>query len=76
MNGVINLHFLTILTNTVEETISFGKTIGILPKSVKCPKRLLEKPYILNRSKSDCKEIRYQCNKKQCRGRGKKYCFP
>ena len=34
MNGVINLHFLTILMNTLEETIQFGKKLGILPKSV------------------------------------------
>lgn len=52
MNGVINLHFLTILTNSLEETIEFGKKLRILPKSVICPncKRLLEKPYFLNRS--------------------------
>ena len=74
MNGVINLHFLTILMNTLEETVAFGKKLGILPNSVKCPncKRQLENPYFLNRSKSDCKEIRYQCNRKQCRARGKK----
>ena len=29
MNGVINLHFLTILTNTVQETISFGKKLAL-----------------------------------------------
>ena len=77
MNGVINLHFLTILMNTLEETVEFGKKLGILPKSVKCPncKTLLQKPYFLNRSKSDCREIRYQCNKKQYRGRGKKIQF-
>ena len=64
--------------NTLEETIQFGKKVGILPKSVICPncKRLLEKPYFLNRSNSDCKEIRYQCNRKQCRARGKKIQFP
>ena len=66
MNGVINLHFLTILTNTLQDSISFGKEIGILPKFIQCPncKRLLQKPYILKRFQSDCKEIRYQCNKK------------
>ena len=26
----------------------------------------------MNRSKSDCKDIRYQCNRKECRGRGKR----
>ena len=74
MNGVINLHFLTILMNTLQDTISFGKEIGILPKLVQCPncKRLLQKPYILKRFQSDCKEIRYQCNKKQCRSKGRK----
>ena len=51
--------------NTIQDTISFRKEIGILPKSVQCPncKRLLQKPYILKRFQSDCKEIRYQCNK-------------
>ena len=49
MRGILNLHFLTILTNTIEETIKFAKKMGILPQSVKCPncKRNLEKPYIL-----------------------------
>ena len=74
MRRILNLHFLTILTNTIEETIKFAKQMGILPQSVKCPncKRNWEKPYILNRSKSDCKDIRYQCNRKECRGRGKR----
>ena len=65
LNGVINLDFLTILMNTLQDTISFGKEIGILPKSVQCPncKRLLQKTYILKRFRSDHKEIRYQCNK-------------
>ena len=77
MNGVINLHFLTILMNTLEETIKFAKTLGILPNVVKCPncKALLEKPYFINRTNSDCKEIRYQCSKKKCRARGKKSSF-
>ena len=74
MNGVINLHFLAILMNTIQDTISFGKEIRILSKSVQWPncKRLLQKPYILKRFQSDCKEIRYQCNKKQCRAQGRK----
>ena len=74
LRRILNLHFLTILTNTIEETIKFAKQMGILPQSVKCPncKRNLEKPYILNRSKSGCKDIRYQHNRKECRGRGKR----
>ena len=74
MNGILNLHFLTILTNTLEETIAFSKKMGIIPPTVKCPncQRILSKPYILNRSNCDSKDIRYQCNRKVCRGRGKK----
>ena len=36
-NGVINLHFLTLLTQTLEDTIVFCKNIGLLPNEVKCP---------------------------------------
>ena len=67
-NGVINLHFLTIFMQTLEDTIRFCKKIGLLPNVVKCPncRKLLEKPYIFNRSKGDAQEVRYQCNKKMC----------
>ena len=66
-NGVINLHFLTILTQTLEDTINFSKEIGLIPNVVRCPncKKILQKPYILNRSKGDAQEVRYQCNKKR-----------
>ena len=69
---VINLHFLTILTNTLEETIEFCKQMNLIPKHIKCPNcsRILQKPYIVQRSKGDGQEIRYQYNKKICRGRG------
>ena len=36
-NGVINLHFLTILTQTLQDTIDFCKKIGLLPNVVTCP---------------------------------------
>ena len=74
MNGILNLHFLTILTNTLEETIAFSKKMGIIPPTVKCPncQRILDKPYILKRSNCDTSDITYQCNKKACRARGKK----
>ena len=74
MNGVINLHFLTLLTQTMEDTISFCKSTGLIPNAVKCPncKRLLEKLYSVKRSNCDSHEIRYQCNRKVCRGRGKR----
>ena len=73
-NGVINLHFLTILTQTLQDTIDFCKKIGLLPNVVTCPncKKMLQKPYFINRSKGDGVEVRYQCNKKICRGRGKR----
>ena len=46
--------------------------MNLIPKHVKCPNcsRILQKPYIFQRSKGDGKEIRYQCNRKICRGRG------
>ena len=74
MNKVINLHFLTLLTQTLEDTISFCKNIGLIPKEVKCPncKKILDKPYFVKRSNCDAHEIRYQCNKKVCRARGKR----
>ena len=74
INGISNLHFLTILTNTLEETIAFSKKMGIIPPTVKCPncQRILDKPYILKRSNCDTSDIRYQCNKKAFRARGKK----
>ena len=69
MNKVINLHYLTLLTNTLEDTISFCKSIGLLPKEVNCPncKKKLDKPYFVKRTKCDAHEIHYQCNKK-CAG--------
>ena len=74
MNGILNLHFLMILTNTLEETIAFSKKMGIIPPMVKCLncQRILDKPYILKKSNCDTSDIRYQCNKKACRARGKK----
>ena len=67
-NGVINLHFLTILTQTLQDTIDFCKKIGLLPNVVRCPncKKILKKPYFINRSEGDGVEVRYQCNKKKC----------
>ena len=49
MNRILNLHFLMILTNTLEQTIAFSKKMGIIPPTVKCPncQRILDKPYIL-----------------------------
>ena len=69
---VINLHYLTIITNTLDETIDFCKQVNLIHKQVKCPncRRILIKPYLVNRSKGDGHEIRYQCNRKMCRGRG------
>ena len=69
---VINLHYLTILTNTLDETVDFCKQVNLIPKQVKCPNcsRILIKPYLVNRSKGDGQEIRYQCNRKMCIGRG------
>ena len=74
MNRILNLHFLTMLTNNLEETIAFSKKMGIISQTAKCPncQRVLEKPYIFNRSNSESKAIRYQCNRKACRGRGKR----
>ena len=68
---VINLFYLTILTNTSNETINFCKEVNLIPKQVKCLNcsRILIKPYMVNISK-DGQEIRYQCNRKMCRGRG------
>ena len=34
---IINLHFLTILKNTLEEIINFCKEIKFIPKHLKCP---------------------------------------
>ena len=69
---VINLFYLTILTNTLNDTINFCKEVNLIPKQVKCPNcnRILIKPYVVNRSKGDGQEIRYQCNRKICRRRG------
>ena len=36
MSGVLNLRFLTKLTETTEETIQLCKRLDITPKSVKC----------------------------------------
>ena len=61
---VTNLHFLTIMMNTLEETIEFCKQMNLFPKNVKCSNcsRILQKPFIVRRGKGDGQEIRYQCN--------------
>ena len=45
----------------------------LLPKEVKFPscKKILEKPYIVKWSKGISEEIKYQCNKKKCRAKGR-----
>ena len=37
VNRAIDLHFLTILTQTLEDAISFCKRIGLMPQEVKWP---------------------------------------
>lgn len=68
----INLYRLSKITETTQSTIDFCKDIGLIPKEVKCPNcgDNLDKPYFIkNRATT---QIRYQCNKRQCRGQGKK----
>ena len=52
--------------------LNFAKDVGLLPKSVKCPtcSDILTKPYYVKNRKTT--QIRYQCNKRQCHGSGKK----
>ena len=65
----INLFRLTMLTENDDKTLQFCKTIGMFPREIKCPNCgvILEKIYkIKNRNTT---HFRYQCNKRQCRGR-------
>ena len=68
----VNLYRLSKITDTTESTINFVKDVGLIPKSVKCPtySPVLEKPYYVKNRKAT--QICYQCNKRSCRGSGKK----
>ena len=65
---VINLYFLTKITEDQNDLFKFCQNLKILPKQVTCPscRCNLTKPYVLKRSKSKRSEIRYQCNKRKC----------
>ena len=66
----VNLYRLSKITDTTESTINFVKDVGSIPK--KCPtcSTVLEKPYYVKNRKVT--QIHYQCNKRSCRGSGKK----
>ena len=68
----VNLYRLSKITDTTESTINFVKDVGLIPTSVKCPtcSAVLEKPYYVKNRKAT--QIHYQCNKRSCRGSGKK----
>ena len=68
----VNLYRLTQITEKSDTSIEFCKDVGLIPKQVNCPtcSAILEKPYYIKNRKST--QIRYQCNKRSCRGSGKK----
>ena len=65
-NRVINLFYLTKLTETYDTTIEFCKDTGLLPNSVNCPNCHKEsvKPYVMSTTKANSDDIRYICHKK------------
>ena len=68
----VNLYRLSQITEKNDTSIEFCKYVGLIPKQVNCPtcSAILEKPYyIKNRNAT---QIRYQCNKRSCRGSGKR----
>ena len=67
----VNLYRLSKITETTESAINFVKDVGLIPKSVKCPRcsAVLEKPYYVKKQDT---QIHYQCYKRSCRGIEKK----
>ena len=68
----INLFKLTKLTETDDSTIELCKEFGLFPKEITCPNcnGILDKVYkVKNRSTNI---FRFQCNKRDCRKKGKK----
>ena len=74
MERKINLYFLTKITENKDDLIRFCSEIKLIPKKVKSPccKRILKKPYIIEKKDRSFQEIRYQCNKRLCRGKAKR----
>lgn len=70
MSHVVNLYFLTHITDNDDDLLAFCKDIKLIPAHVKCPccRKKLCKPYLLKRSTSMLfQEIRYQCNRLLCK---------
>ena len=74
MERKINLYFLTKITENKDDLIRFCSEIKLIPTKVKSPccKRILKKPYIIEKKDRSFQEIRYQCNKRLCRGKAKR----
>ena len=67
----INLFKLTKLTETDDSTIELCKEFGLFPKEIKCPNcnDILDKVYKVKNRTTNI--FRYQCNKRECRKKGK-----